>query len=61
MPIYEYRCQSCDQVFEAYRAMLDSDAEVVCPNCGSKKAERVVSSFFGKTNAGGSCGPTYPS
>lgn len=34
MPAYDYRCLSCDQVFELTRSLSDS-SEVLCPSCGA--------------------------
>jgi putative FmdB family regulatory protein len=31
VPVYEYRCLSCDDVFEARRAMADADGDLMCP------------------------------
>lgn len=31
MPIYEFRCQQCDERFEERRAMRDADAPASCP------------------------------
>ena len=33
MPAYDYRCLSCDVVFELTRSFSDT-SEVVCPTCG---------------------------
>ncbi|MBU4276177.1 MAG: zinc ribbon domain-containing protein [Proteobacteria bacterium] len=43
MPIYEYKCKKCDHDYEAL-VMGSADA-VECPKCGSKKKERLMSSF----------------
>ena len=32
MPAYDYRCPSCDHVFEVVRAISDRD-DVSCPSC----------------------------
>ena len=56
MPIYEYRCRSCGETFEAFRAISDEDAEVKCPKCGGTNPQRVISSFFGKGGCGGASG-----
>jgi putative FmdB family regulatory protein len=45
MPIYEYRCQECDERFEAFRSIHASDDEVACPRCGARKPKRLLSSF----------------
>jgi putative FmdB family regulatory protein len=33
MPAYDFRCLSCDAVFELNRSISDT-SEVVCPTCG---------------------------
>ena len=43
MPIFEYRCESCDSQFEKI-VFRDSDG-VQCPNCQSPQAERLFSTF----------------
>jgi putative FmdB family regulatory protein len=43
MPIYEYRCEECDEPFEKLvRAFRE---EVACPHCGSGEVERLLSTF----------------
>ena len=34
MPLYEYKCQGCDRVFELMQKMADPDPE--CPKCKGK-------------------------
>jgi putative FmdB family regulatory protein len=43
MPLYEYRCQACGGTFETLRGSHDKDADVKCPQCGEKKAEKLIS------------------
>jgi putative FmdB family regulatory protein len=43
MPLYEYRCQACGHDFETLRGLHDKDEDVVCPTCGEKKAEKLLS------------------
>lgn len=43
MPLYEYRCQACGDTFETIRGLNDKDADVECPGCGEKKAEKLIS------------------
>ncbi len=58
MPIYEFRCQVCDERFEERRAMADSDAPATCP-AGHEHAVRLLPVFaatgFASPSAGG-CG-----
>ena len=42
MPIYEYRCSDCGQVFEEWQKDF-KDREMVCPVCGGA-SERLISS-----------------
>ncbi|MDQ7830191.1 MAG: zinc ribbon domain-containing protein [Desulfovibrionaceae bacterium] len=41
MPIYEYRCQDCDKVFEKIERSFDEHAEA-CPVCGGE-SKRIIS------------------
>jgi putative FmdB family regulatory protein len=43
MPLYEYRCQGCEQTFETLRGSHEKDEDVACPQCGEKKAEKLMS------------------
>jgi putative FmdB family regulatory protein len=43
MPMYEYRCEACGQLFEELRRLQDADAEAACPKCESTRAPRVMS------------------
>ena len=42
MPIYEYRCQDCEQIFEEWQRDF-KEREVSCPVCNAR-AERLISS-----------------
>lgn len=48
MPIYEFICQSCRNIFELLSLKQDDLLEPKCPNCGSENLERVMS----RTNVG---------
>ncbi len=45
MPIYEYRCRDCDRLFPRLQSMGSSTKGISCPECGSQRVERQVSSF----------------
>jgi len=45
MPIYEFRCNACDNVFELFLSM-NSSPEQVCPECGGT-AFRILSRTVG--------------
>ncbi|MEG2139759.1 MAG: zinc ribbon domain-containing protein, partial [Bilophila sp.] len=42
MPIYEYRCTACDNLFEEWAKNFDSPEHEPCPKCGGDAA-RVIS------------------
>ncbi len=60
MPIYEYKCRGCGEIFESFRGIKDNDNEVVCPKCGEKKPNKLLSSFFRKFIDGGSGNLRFP-
>ncbi|RLB11344.1 MAG: zinc ribbon domain-containing protein [Deltaproteobacteria bacterium] len=43
MPIYEFRCIRCGQVFEKLFMSKDEEVDITCPYCKSEVVERVVS------------------
>lgn len=36
MPTYDFRCTSCDAVFEAFRSFAQGTDDVVCPHDGGQ-------------------------
>jgi putative FmdB family regulatory protein len=54
MPIYEYRCEECDERFEVFVRSSAQQAAPTCPKCGSGKVQRAISVFgVGGTGSGG--------
>lgn len=60
MPIFEYRCGHCKEVFEFLQRGKDTPA---CPACGSKDLKKLLSRFnscvqggTGGGSGGGACG-----
>lgn len=45
MPIYEYRCKDCEQIFEEWQKAYDVD-EADCPVCGGNAARIVSNTSF---------------
>jgi putative FmdB family regulatory protein len=43
MPIYEFRCLSCNNCFELLAVRTDDTMEMKCPNCEGEDVERVLS------------------
>ena len=48
MPIFEYRCESCESKFE--KLVRRSGDHVECPSCGKAKLEVQYSTFAAQTN-----------
>ena len=44
MPLYEFRCRTCDDTFEVRRPMSESNAPATCPQ-GHESAVRLLSVF----------------
>jgi len=42
MPMYDYRCVQCGDKFEELIFSWDKEKEIICPNCSSKDAERLI-------------------
>jgi len=50
MPIYEFKCNKCGNVFEQLILSSDEEDKLTCTSCGEKDTCRLMSSF--------SCGST---
>ena len=69
MPIYEYKCNKCGNIFEEITfSSTDSSSKFQCPTCKSKDTCRLMSSFScsssgsnGELNEGlsSSCGSSH--
>ena len=62
MPIFEYQCQKCQAIFESLQLSRSTEEDTECPQCGSDRTERIVSTFAtgggGEAFGGSSCGPS---
>ncbi|MCU1392397.1 MAG: FmdB family transcriptional regulator [Ilumatobacteraceae bacterium] len=57
MPLYEFRCKTCDDTFEVRRSMSESDLPAPCPS-GHENTARLLSVFASVGGGtGGSAGP----
>ncbi|MFI4910313.1 MAG: zinc ribbon domain-containing protein [Sedimentisphaeraceae bacterium JB056] len=46
MPIFEYKCQKCEKLVSIFLKNSD-ESNVKCPECGSKKLKKQMSTFAG--------------
>jgi putative FmdB family regulatory protein len=54
MPIFDYKCQACGQVFELLTRSSGEDGSPACPDCGSRNLEKLVSAPVILRNSGNS-------
>ena len=56
MPIYEFQCAKCANEFEelVMSSKPEAIAKVACPECGSHKVKKKVSTFASGAISGGS-------
>jgi putative FmdB family regulatory protein len=45
MPLYEYRCPSCDERTEVLQPMGAGPEDLTCPSCGGSDLARELSTF----------------
>ncbi|MDR2455742.1 MAG: zinc ribbon domain-containing protein [Deltaproteobacteria bacterium] len=43
MPIFEFHCSQCGREFE--ELIISSSEAIACPDCGSSKCDKMLSSF----------------
>ena len=43
MPIYEFKCLKCNELFEFLAVRSHDTVEMQCPHCGAEDFERVMS------------------
>ena len=62
MPIYEYRCQLCEERFEQLVPLRAEDPSVTCPRCGTQEIRKLLSTFAtsesNRTSSQSDCAPT---
>jgi len=53
MPVFEYRCKDCGHITE-FLEKPDSKGQHVCEKCGSKRLEKIFSTFAARSGDSGS-------
>jgi len=62
MPIYEFQCDDCEQIYDALLRFSDVVDAPRCPTCGSQNTRRLLSRIAapsfggGDSSAASSCG-----
>jgi len=50
MPLYEYECQECKNIFVEVLSLGEHEVkEIICPGCSSKKVRQLMSTFVAHT------------
>ncbi len=53
MPLYEYKCDQCGEVFFELRRALEREDSIHCPDCGGEG--KIIFSTFAQGGASESC------
>ena len=53
VPLYEFRCDNCNNVIERLCPVGSNGKGLKCPNCGGKKLRRLMSVFSARSNSEG--------
>lgn len=56
MPMYEFSCKNCKYTFEKLTTFKEAE-NVICPECGEEKCEKLMSLF---SSANNKCNSPYP-
>ncbi|MBA2849627.1 zinc ribbon domain-containing protein [Thermosulfuriphilus ammonigenes] len=51
MPIYEFVCKKCGQIFE--RLVFSSQEKVLCPKCKAEEVQKLLSCFSSRSQSPG--------
>ncbi len=46
MPVYEFKCTDCGEDFEVDCHIEEREEKAVCPKCGGRSVESVLSASF---------------
>jgi putative FmdB family regulatory protein len=52
MPIYEFQCRKCGNVFEQLVFACDKTEELLCPSCGANDPCKLMSCFSCSSSGG---------
>lgn len=62
MPLYEFKCLKCQELFELLVMGENDTVEMKCPHCGESEFERVMSTAsYAMSGGGGAPGPSVQS
>ncbi|MBB6217246.1 putative FmdB family regulatory protein [Anaerosolibacter carboniphilus] len=57
MPVFEYKCEECEKIFDVLVKTSDRDQGQKCPHCQSEKVKKLFSTFgIGRNSTSRPCG-----
>jgi putative FmdB family regulatory protein len=59
MPLYEYECETCSEVFFELRRSDDREKPIECPTCGGPGRVLISQVATGKGSTGGCSSDTH--
>jgi putative FmdB family regulatory protein len=61
MPIYEYTCSKCNEIFARLQWPGQEEEDILCPQCGSDDVKKILSTFncSNPADSGSSSGGSY--
>ncbi len=45
MPIYEFKCRKCGEVYESLCFRSSGEDKGACPSCGEQESDKLLSTF----------------
>ncbi|MBU3918114.1 zinc ribbon domain-containing protein, partial [bacterium] len=57
MPLFDYRCSSCNHSFSELKRIAEKDNTTICPECKSESTKRLITSFAVGSSGNTSHGP----
>ena len=57
MPLIEFRCKECSSEFEILVGVSEDSEKKVCPSCGGRRLEKLLSSFSAGSASKSETGP----
>ncbi len=61
MPLYEYKCKSCETRYQIFHKSISKEVNVECPECGSKDYNKLFSTFSASASVNASEAPACSS
>ena len=61
MPVYEYKCKSCNSKYEIFHFTKEIVEDIICPKCQSIEYEKLFSTFSANVSPNGNIKNNYDS